>query len=269
MSGKGVKRASPGAEEQKNPLGDVELSDEDASKLQKIQKDIQRAELILERRAQEKLTPVYASRRAVVKAIPKFWPVALMNNEMFALQCQHYADQHALSYLEDLWLVRDAVESRCFTLEFHFKENPYFSDPILKKVYKYVAPPASSEDKADEDGVTESMLDFSWERDVEPLSFKINWKDESKNLTKLYPRVNDDTEDVPIESGSFFGFFEIAADFFDIGILIANDIFPECVEYFLGQRGGEDLDSDEEDSDEDENEDEIDLEKPRPKKPKH
>ena len=50
-----------------------------------------------------------------------------------------------------------------------------------------------------------------------------------------------------------------------IGILIANDIFPEAIEYFLGQRGGEDDDEDDEDED-DSDEEEIDLEKPRPKK---
>ena len=47
MSNKGVKRASPGADVEKNPLGDVELSDEDAVKLQGIQKDIARVELAL------------------------------------------------------------------------------------------------------------------------------------------------------------------------------------------------------------------------------
>ena len=62
--------------------------------------------------------PVYEKRRAVVKAINKFWPVALMNHHMFALNAQHASDQAALSYLEDLWLVRDPAESRCFTLEF-------------------------------------------------------------------------------------------------------------------------------------------------------
>lgn len=61
---------------------------------------------------------MYEKRRAVLKAIPKFWPVALMNSEMFALQAVHYDDQHALSYLEDLWLVRNPVETRAFTLEF-------------------------------------------------------------------------------------------------------------------------------------------------------
>ena len=71
-----------------------------------------------ERRAQEKMVPVYEKRRAVVKAINKFWPVALMNHDLLAVHAQHNADQAALSYLEDLWLVRDPVESRCFTLEF-------------------------------------------------------------------------------------------------------------------------------------------------------
>ena len=64
------------------------------------------------------MVPVYEKRREVVKAIPKFWPVALMNHGMLALHAQHNSDQAALSYLEDLWIVRDPVESRCFTLEF-------------------------------------------------------------------------------------------------------------------------------------------------------
>ncbi|PIL29656.1 hypothetical protein GSI_08293 [Ganoderma sinense ZZ0214-1] len=268
MSSKGVKRASPGAETEKNPFGDVELTDEDAVKLQGIQKDIARVELALERRAQEKMVPVYEKRRAVVKAINKFWPVALMNHEMIGVHAQHNADQAALSYLEDVWLVRDSTESRCFTLEFHFKENPYFSNTVLKKEYKYVSPPVETEDKPDADGITETMLEFSWERDVQPQATKIEWKDDAKNLTRLHPRVTHDEDEEPSEGGSFFNFFEIAEDPFDVGVAIANDVFPEAIEYFLGHAGGEELDSDEEeDSDEDE-EEEIDLEKPRPKKQK-
>ena len=64
------------------------------------------------------MAPVFEKRRAVLKAINKFWPVALMNHPMIAMQIQHASDQAALSYLEDLWLVRDPAESRCFTLEF-------------------------------------------------------------------------------------------------------------------------------------------------------
>ncbi|KAI0786099.1 hypothetical protein C8Q75DRAFT_774066 [Abortiporus biennis] len=268
MSGQGIKRSSPGAEDEKNPLGDVELSDEDAQKLQSLQKDFARTELVLERRAQEKLLPFFEKRRTALKSIPKFWPVALMNHNMFALHAQHNADQVALSYLEDVWIVRDPVETRCFVLEFHFKENPYFSNSVLKKEYKYVPPPAAANEKPDEDGITESMLDFSWERDVEAKAFKIDWKDESKNLTKLYPRVIDEEDDMPSDSGSIFNFFETGDDQFDIGVLIANDVFPEAIEYFLGNAGGDDIDSEDDESDDDENEEEIDLEKPRPKKPR-
>ena len=50
----------------------------------------------------------------------------------------------------------------------HFKENPHFNDSVLKKEYKYAEPPASAENKVDENGISEAMLDFSWERDVKP-----------------------------------------------------------------------------------------------------
>lgn len=50
-----------------------------------------------------------------------------------------------------------------------------------------------------------------------------------------------------------------------LGVLIANDIFPDAIEYFLGQRSGDD-DESEEEEDDDSDEEEIDLEKPRPKK---
>lgn len=72
----------------------------------------------VERRAQEKIVPVYEKRREVVKGIPKFWPVALMNRNEFAMLVQFPHDQNALSYLEDLWLIRDQAENRAFTLEF-------------------------------------------------------------------------------------------------------------------------------------------------------
>ena len=54
-----------------------------------------------------------------------------------------------------------------------------------------------------------------------------------------------------------------------LGVNIAHDVFPEAIEYFLGEKGGVEIDSeDEEDEEEDENEEEIDLEKPRVKKRK-
>ncbi|KAF8559292.1 hypothetical protein OG21DRAFT_1403492 [Imleria badia] len=268
----GKKRASPGADTEKDPLESVELSDEDAQKLQDVQKQIERAELLLERRGHETLRPVYEKRREVAKAIPKFWPIALMNHPLIGSQAQHNIDRIALSYLEDLWVVRDSNEPRCFTIEFHFKSNPYFTDPILKKEYKYVPPPEAASEQPDEDGLTPSMLAFAWARDVKPSANKISWKDPASALTKLHPRVEEeDAEgpDVPAEAGSFFNFFELASDSFDIGTTIANEVFVEATDYFLGNVPLDEMDSeDEESDDEDDEAEEIDLERPRPKKQK-
>ncbi|KAJ7042643.1 hypothetical protein C8F04DRAFT_1076616 [Mycena alexandri] len=268
MAKGGIKRASPGADDEKNPLANVDLSEEDAKKLALVQRELGRVELALDRLGQAKVTPAYEKRREVAKSIEKFWPVALMNNSHFAFFTQHSADQLALSYLEDLWIARDTVEPRCYTLEFYFKENPFFTNSVLKKVYKYNAPPTAADDKPDADGITETMLDFSWERDVEAQATKIDWKDAEKALTKLYPEADgEDDDDISVDSGSFFNFFETAEDKGELGITIANEIFPEAIEYFLGQAGGDDDDLDSDDEDEDDAE-EIDLEKPKSKKQK-
>jgi hypothetical protein len=37
---------------------------------------------------------------------------------MLAIHTQHNTDRLALTYLEDLWIARDPVESRAFTVEF-------------------------------------------------------------------------------------------------------------------------------------------------------
>ena len=52
-------------------------------------------------------------------------------------------------------------------------------------------------------------------------------------------------------------------------MVIANEVFPDAIEYFRGDAGGDELYSDEdEESDEDDENEEIDLEKPRAKKVK-
>ncbi|KAH9968756.1 hypothetical protein BC827DRAFT_1257757 [Russula dissimulans] len=267
------KRSSPGADTAKNgdPFADVDIGDAEEGILNEYQKKIQRVELILERRAQANLTPVYQERREALKKIPKFWPVALLKHSLFALQAQHDADRLALSHLKDVWVARDPREPKVFTLEFYFQENPYFSDEVLKKEYKFVPSNAAADEEPDADGITPSMLEFSWERDVSAQATKINWKDESKCLTKLYPpHLDEDDGETMVDQGSFFNFFEVARDYHDLGVVIANEVFPDAIEYFRGDAGGDELYSDEEDeeSDEEDENEEIDLEKPRAKKVK-
>ncbi|KAG0704139.1 hypothetical protein DFH29DRAFT_1039126 [Suillus ampliporus] len=137
MSGK--KRASPSTDIEKNPLANVELNNEDAQKLQDIQKDIQRVELVIERQAMHKLTPVYEKHHAIVKSIDKFWPVALMNNSMISFHVQHKINQLALSYLEDLWIVCDPKEPRCYTIEFATPIHRKDPENALTRLHPHVA----------------------------------------------------------------------------------------------------------------------------------
>lgn len=263
---KGTKRGSPGAVDEKHPITSSVVGEEESKKLEEIQRDLARVELVLERQAQAALKPVYERRREIVKSIPGFWPNALIRHSLFAYHAQHNADQSALNFLEDLWVEKDPNEHRCFTVEFHFKENQFFHDLVLKKEYKYVPPPAAKTDTPDENGITESMLDFHWDRDVDISANKINWKEPEKALTKVYPRELGEDEDEIADPGSFFNFFEHSADPSEIGVVIANEIFPEAIEYFLGNVNEEDITDSEEEDDEEDDAAEIDLEKPRSKK---
>jgi len=190
-----------------------------------------------------------------------------LNHPTVSIHAVHHQDQVALSYLEDVWLVRDPKERRCFTLEFYFRENPFFSDPVLKKEYRHSPSTEADGEMKDEWGVTDAQAAFSWDMDVEPQAIKISWKDDAHNLTKTHPRISDDDDEIS-EPGSFFNFFESKKDHMDMGVIIANEIFPEAVEFFKGtaMQNFSDDDEDEEDEEDDEDEEEIDLEKPRPKK---
>ena len=72
----------------------------------------------LERASIKRLIPVFEKRRELIKSIPKFWPVALMNNAATAVHIQHADDQKALGYLEDIWVTRSEAEHRAFVIEF-------------------------------------------------------------------------------------------------------------------------------------------------------
>ncbi|KAG8952772.1 hypothetical protein FRC04_003695 [Tulasnella sp. 424] len=231
----------------------VDISEIDMENLNKLIKEQDRAEIIIDRLAEKKLAPIYEKRRAVVAKIPKFWAMAFgQHAELFAY-LQNKEDQDALGYLRDVHVVRDHHESRAFTLEFHFNENPYFTDSVLKKEYRYIPPSGVSTD-ADADGVSPAALAFSWDEHIAPQSTSINWKDESKNLSSKYPAKEDDDDDedamdLEANAGSFFNLFQQEGDSHEIGIVIADDVYPNAIDYFLG-RGPNGLDAWEDDEDE-------------------
>ena len=94
--------------------------------------------MIQERQAQAYLRPLYEKRRQVIKTISNFWPVAMMNNSTLACYIQHSADKTALSYLEDIWVEKDAKEHRCFTIEFVGGRTIFFFCVVQWAECKYI-----------------------------------------------------------------------------------------------------------------------------------
>src|ERR1700761_5942459 len=113
----GKKRSSPGGDGDASGSNEFELTEEQVHSLDTSQKALERVELFLCRslnpvlRASlnlvlvyqrfKELEPIYVGRRAILKAIPKFWPAALSRQPSIAVHSQHVSDQDALAYLED------------------------------------------------------------------------------------------------------------------------------------------------------------------------
>lgn len=112
---------------------------------------------------------------------------------------------------------------------------------MLKKEFKFMAPPALADEKADENGIKDSEVEFDWERDVAPQvrfhqsdmpfcstvlivdplgeqKVKISWKSDKVNLTKIHPRLLDEDPETfeLVEPGSIFNLFETESDPFEV-----------------------------------------------------
>ncbi|CAE6347624.1 unnamed protein product [Rhizoctonia solani] len=233
------KNESPG------PLALRELDQHEDKLMKDLEKKQTRAEIALA--ALRILKPLYESRRKTLAGQTKFWGIALAQHPEIGQHLSDPRDAEAMSYLRDLWVDRDPREHRAFTLEFYFNENRFFSNAVLRKYYRYTAPPeVTAENSApDENGVTNIMVDFNWDRDINISGTSINWKNPSNALTRLRPRPNmeeiekrlrSESKDEPIDidTGSFFHFFEEEGDEFDIGQTIAEEVFADAIGYFTG-----------------------------------
>ncbi|KAG8930181.1 hypothetical protein FRC03_012820 [Tulasnella sp. 419] len=264
-------------ENEGDALENLELSDDQMTSLAELTKAQERLELLLDIEATRKMTPLYEKRRPILAKIPKFWLAAFSQHPELLGYIQLKEDREALNHLTDIHVIRDPKEMRAFTVELYFDPNPFFTDSVLRKEYKYIPPPDAASETPDADGITQAMLDFDWDRDVIPQTTTINWKP-GQSLTAKYPRKpieenNDDEDamDIAVEesAGSFFNLFETAEDPYGIGPSIADELFPSAIDYFFGKvpdGGWEDEDSEEDSEDDDDDAEEIDLERPRKKK---
>lgn len=239
------------------PFAEPVITDADKKKMEEVKRSVGRVEVISELGKIKRMDPVYNQRRQFIKTIPKFWPTALFRHAGLAIDLKNEEDIKALQYLTDIWVSRNPVEPRVYTIQFTFSKNPYFEDKVLQKAYQFNESPGRRNEPADNEGFKWSMIDFDWDRDVKALASGINWKPR-KNLCQQYPKEVDEDGDMA-ELGSFFNWFESDGDAFDIGLLISEEIFPDAINYFNGEvdddEGSEHEDSEHEDSENEDPED--------------
>jgi hypothetical protein len=199
-----------------------------------------------------------------VQGIPDFWLTVLQNVGITQDMIQE-ADEAPLRALTDI-KVRLTTEPMGFVLEFHFKENEYFTSNVINKTYTMKCEP-DMKDPADFDGP----------EIVSTTGTTIAWK-EGKNITvKLVKKKQKNKKQAgqtrfvtkQVKAESFFNFFEPPAHSgaqddegmsdedrmllhcdFEIGQTIRDTVVPHALFHFTGE--AQEMDDDDEYDEEDE-----------------
>ena len=218
-------------------------------------------------------------KKEPVKGIPDFWLTVFQNaNDSVLHGTVEQIDEPILKHLEDVTVALGDTNTG-FSLNFHFSENEFFSNPVLSKEY-HLQNDYDKDDPLEYDGpeVMKAIgCAIDWKPGKNPgvkiIKQKIKPKGKGKGGVKFVtkeekrdtffnffkpPNVNaldmkkgDDDEDD--EDGEALALLN---EDFDIGLNIKEKLISKAVLYFTGEADdiGIDDDFDDEESDEDDDE---------------
>jgi len=180
--------------------------------------------------------PHYDKRAQVISQIPNFWATVFLNHpQLSAILCED--DEVALQSLSkvDVEEMEGDVKSG-YKIAFHFGENPYFENTELTKEVNQADPEQS---KASE----------------------IRWK-AGKNIIKGAGSGPAGKKRKNEEQSSFFTWFVKPTDegYDEIGDAIKDEIWPNPLQFYLGEDEADDEDDEGGDDDEAEEEGDEDEE---------
>ncbi|CAM9545720.1 unnamed protein product [Ascophyllum nodosum] len=203
--------------------------------------------------------------------VPHFWMQCMLHHEaLHDVVCE--PDLEALYYLSDVRCV-DKDDLLGFTLEFHFDDNPYFTNSVLKKRYDT----ANIMDQGEPllEGVHGTEINWKTGRNLCERTIRRKVKlrgarsGEARTVTKVEKtesffkffqnpimyEADDDEDDEEQYNFSFDMDYEVARIF-------RNHLIPNAVLWFTGEavsdEEDEDDEEDDEDDDEDDNEEDLD-----------
>ncbi|ODV92233.1 hypothetical protein CANCADRAFT_30461 [Tortispora caseinolytica NRRL Y-17796] len=195
--------------------------------------------------------PILEERKAVLKSIPKFWPMVL---EQYGEAIEKHItpdDQELLETIESIEVERDDDDIRSFEIKFVFGNNEFLEQTEITKKFK---------------AISKHGQDIKYES----TPVEIKWKT-GKDLTKREKGA----------APSFFDFFafkgddkEMFPEAEEIAASISEDLYPNAAKYYVDaikelyeDEDESDISLSEEDEDEDEENNESDaIEEPPQKK---
>ncbi|ODQ46540.1 hypothetical protein PICMEDRAFT_11534 [Pichia membranifaciens NRRL Y-2026] len=245
-------------------------------KLQKIESEIQSADAQVEQFKNQLFTPIYRRRRKLLDSIPKFWYVVLAQHEDF----QEYVSVEDMKYIElisDLYVefwdetkfddgnvtTIATMPKKGFTLTILFKnvkaekKDNEIEEQEVTKNFEWVIDPSTGSRRLESEPVT-----IKWPSGLstlDPMLIKQRAKEEKRTLS------DDDKKRYRKGMRSFFSFWQWSGrkpgkeyrNGEELATLIAEDIFPAALDYYvlaapgIGEQG--------DDEDEDESGEELDL----------
>lgn len=232
-----------------------EMNDELTSALENIDGCQNEIDLLNEKASEEMLRveqkynklrrPLFDKRTQMIKKIPEFWLTSFLNHPQVSSIVDE-DEEDCFEYLAVLEVEESEDIKTGYKLNFHFRENPYFTNKCLTKEFNL----------------------GSGSNAPSSTSTTINWH-EGKDLVKqLQAKVQTaGRRKRHLEYKMFFSWFLDNSDPVndEIAELIKDDLWPNPLQYFLvpdievepeGEEGDEFADEENEDTDEDRDQDE-------------
>lgn len=209
------------------------------------------------------------------KGIPDFWVTALKNHDTIC-EIIEERDEECLKFLTNIVAKDFEDPDTGFTLEFHFAENPFFTNTVLTKTYHLVDEEEIVLDKAE-------GCDIDWKSGqnltvvMKKKKVKAKGGKQSKHVTKEEPcdsffnffkppQIPEDMEDED-EDDMDEAVEELIEQDYEIGCAIKEQVVPKAVLWYTGEAGDHDDDDDDDEEEEDDEDDESDEEEePPPRK---
>lgn len=209
-----------------------------------------------------------------VKGLPGFWLGCLGSTFNISDSIEDY-DRPVLKHLTDIRLSYEQQEDTLsYKLEFHFSENPYFTNKVLTKTYYLKSNPDEKNPFSYEgfEVFKSEGCDIHWKEGKDIMTKLVTVKQKNKNNGQIRERKKE------VEQDSFFYFFKppqmpaggeeeiddelggIMAVDFELGELIRQSLIPKAALYYSGYMFDEDDDEDDDEEEDGEDSDALDYE---------